>query len=142
MPGLLPLLLLLSACGSSDEASFVYQSSLGDIRTNGVVLLPGGETAVAGMFGSTCTIDTTFGLIGSDYDFPGDDERVEDAGTVMGVAPNGEVLLRTSVTTFEDEIATVTLDADRRGRNHSPTRNRRWDTVLRLLQEGVAGRAL
>jgi predicted amidohydrolase len=64
------------------------------------------------------------------------------AGTVMGVAPNGEVFLRTSVTTFEDEVVTVTLEAGKRGRNHAPTRNRRWDTVLRLLQEGVARRNL
>jgi predicted amidohydrolase len=57
------------------------------------------------------------------------------AGTVMGVAPDGEVLLRTAVTDFVDEVVTVELKAGKRVVNHGPTRNRRLATVVRLLQE-------
>ena len=59
------------------------------------------------------------------------------AGTAMGVAPDGEVFLRSSVSTFEDEVVSVTLDPDRRTVNHGPTRNRRVDTLLRLLRENT-----
>jgi predicted amidohydrolase len=59
------------------------------------------------------------------------------AGTVMGVAPDGEVFLRSSASTFEDEIVTVTLDANARIVNHGPTRNRRPDTLMRLLRESI-----
>jgi predicted amidohydrolase len=62
------------------------------------------------------------------------------AGTVMGVAPDGEVFLRTSVSTFVDEVVTVTLEKSKRAKNHSPTRNRRPDTVLRMLRQSIAGR--
>ena len=62
------------------------------------------------------------------------------AGTVMGVAPDGDVFLRTSVTDFVDEVVTVELKAARLRRNHAPSRNRRWDSVLRLLANGVRER--
>jgi predicted amidohydrolase len=68
-----------------------------------------------------------------------EDVVANHAGTVMGVAPNGEVFLRTSVSTFEDEVVTVTLEAEKRARNHAPTRNRRLDTMLRMFQERIAG---
>jgi len=57
------------------------------------------------------------------------------AGTVMGIAPDGEVFLRTGVTDFVDEVVTVELEAEKRVINHSPTRNRRLATVVRLLQD-------
>jgi predicted amidohydrolase len=59
------------------------------------------------------------------------------AGGVMGVAPDGEVFMRTSASTFVDEIVTVTLEPGRRKRNHSPTRNRRRYTVLKLFEQAV-----
>ena len=62
------------------------------------------------------------------------------AGTVMGVAPDGEVFLRTSATGFVDEVTTVELDAARLRSNHAPSRNRRWDSVLRMLGDGVRER--
>jgi predicted amidohydrolase len=57
------------------------------------------------------------------------------AGTVMGIDPDGEVFLRTSVSDFVDEIVTVELKADKRKVNHAPSRNRRLSTVVRLLEE-------
>ena len=69
-----------------------------------------------------------------------EDVVANHAGTVFGVAPGGEVFLRTSVSTFQDEIATVTLKEAKRARNHSPARNRRPDTVLRLFRERISDR--
>lgn len=57
------------------------------------------------------------------------------AGTVMGVDPTGEVFLRTEATGMDDEVVTVELKADKRRRNHNETRNRRLETVVRLLSE-------
>ena len=67
-------------------------------------------------------------------------ERVvaNHAGTVMGVDPDGEVFLRTSVSDFVDEVATVQLAADKRKINHAPTRNRRLRTVVSMLEEKLA----
>jgi len=56
------------------------------------------------------------------------------AGTVMGVSPDGEVFLRTSVSRFVDEIVTVQLGKDKRAVNHAPSRNRRLRTIVSLLQ--------
>ena len=56
------------------------------------------------------------------------------AGTVMGIDPDGEVFLRTTATDFTDEIVTVELKSGKRKMNHPPTRNRRLDTVVRLLR--------
>jgi len=69
-----------------------------------------------------------------------EDVVANHAGTVMGVDPGGEVFLRTSATDFVDEIVTVELKKDKRKINHAPSRNRRPDTALRLLQEGLSGR--
>jgi predicted amidohydrolase len=59
------------------------------------------------------------------------------AGTVMGVDPRGDVFLRTSVSTIEEEIVTVTLEAERRQLNHNVTRNRRPYTLLRMFERAI-----
>lgn len=57
------------------------------------------------------------------------------AGTIMGLDPDGEVFLRSSVTNkFAEEIVTVELKAAKRNINYGPSRNRRLNTVLRLLE--------
>ena len=56
------------------------------------------------------------------------------AGSIMGVDPAGKVFLRTSVSDFVDEIATVELHAAARRRNHAPKRNRRLGPLVRLLE--------
>jgi predicted amidohydrolase len=61
------------------------------------------------------------------------------AGTVMGIDPHGEVFLRTSVTTIEEEIVTVTLEAGKRRYNHSVPRNRRPHALLRMFERAVKG---
>jgi len=61
------------------------------------------------------------------------------AGTVMGIDPHGEVFLRTSVTTIEEEIVTVTLEADKRRPNHSVPRNRRPHALLRMFEQAIYG---
>ena len=63
------------------------------------------------------------------------------AGTVMGVDPQGEVFLRTGAASFEDEVVTVELEAGVRKRNHSPTRNRRPDALLRMFEDRIRPRA-
>ena len=56
-------------------------------------------------------------------------------GTVMGIEPNGDVFLRTTVTDFVDEVVTVELKAEQRKVNHRPAMNRRTETLWRLLQD-------
>jgi len=55
------------------------------------------------------------------------------AGTVMGFAPTGETILRTTAEDFVDEVVTIELDASKHQVNHKPTINRRIDTSLRIL---------
>ena len=58
------------------------------------------------------------------------------AGTVFGVNPNGNVILRTSATDkFIDEIHTVELKASARRFNHHSTRNRNYIKVKAMLNK-------
>ena len=58
------------------------------------------------------------------------------AGTVFGVNPNGNVILRTSATDkFIDEIHTVELKASERRFNHHQTRNRNYMKVKAMLNK-------
>lgn len=55
-------------------------------------------------------------------------------GGVLGVDPNGGVILRTSATdSFIEEVRTVELKASGRKFNHHPTRNRDWVRVKAML---------
>lgn len=56
------------------------------------------------------------------------------AGTVMAINPRGEVILRTEKKDISAEVAHILLKADSLDFNHAPTRNRRLDTVVRLLK--------
>jgi|GEM_PF-1018880 len=58
------------------------------------------------------------------------------AGTVFGVDPHGDVILRTSAKDqIIEEIRTVELKAAKRKFNHHPTRNRDWMKVKTLLNK-------
>ncbi len=58
------------------------------------------------------------------------------AGTVFGIDPNGDCILRTSATDkFIEEIATVELKASKRKFNHHPTRNRDWTKVKAMIDK-------
>ena len=58
------------------------------------------------------------------------------AGTVFGVNPNGNVILRTSATDkFIDEIHTIELKASERRFNHHSTRNRNYMKVKAMLNK-------
>lgn len=58
------------------------------------------------------------------------------AGTVFGVDPTGEVILRTKAKDkIIEEIQTVELKAAKRRFNHHPTRNRDWMKVKTLLNK-------
>lgn len=61
-------------------------------------------------------------------------------GTVLAMAPNGEVLYETQVDCLEEEIVTLRLDGDAREFNRGPTRSRRWATSLRILEQAFAYR--
>lgn len=74
----------LTACGVGTTGEFQHSSSLAtDAR--GVAVHDDGRVAQVGMAGSTCDIDITTGMIGTDYDYEGNDEVVADAGIVNGV---------------------------------------------------------
>jgi len=56
------------------------------------------------------------------------------AGTIFGVDPRGEVILRTKAKDkIIEEIQTIGLKASKRRFNHHPTRNRDWMKVKTLL---------
>ncbi|MFC1582471.1 carbon-nitrogen hydrolase family protein [Planctomycetota bacterium] len=57
------------------------------------------------------------------------------AGTIMGIAPGGEVFLRSRIDECVAEAVTVTLEAGLRRTNHGPARNRRPGTVRNILKE-------
>ena len=61
-------------------------------------------------------------------------------GTVLAVAPNGDVIHETQVDGLEDEIVTLSLSASAREFNRGPTRSRRWGTSLRILEQAFAYR--
>ena len=61
-------------------------------------------------------------------------------GTVLAVAPDGEVLYGTQVDGLEDEIVTLQLSGSAREFNRGPTRSRRWGTSLRILEQAFAYR--
>lgn len=73
-----------TACTSN---SLQYQSTLYE-RTNGVALRGtdawGTDQAQAGMSGTTCAVDQSWAALGTDYDYPGTDEQVQDAGVLNG----------------------------------------------------------
>lgn len=90
----LPLigLIAFAAAGCSDALTFDHQSTLYR-STRGVALhdadLGGMGLAQVGMSGTTCEVDTEWASIGTDYDYPGTDESVEDNGNQDG----GKVVL-------------------------------------------------
>ncbi len=61
-------------------------------------------------------------------------------GTVLAVAPSGDVIHETQVDGLEDEIVTLSLSANAREFNRGPTRSRRWGTSLRILEQAFAYR--
>lgn len=63
-----------------------------------------------------------------------EDVTANHAGTVFGVDPSGEVILRTSVNDFVDEIVTVELKAEHRKSKHKPSKSRRLSTVKKLFE--------
>ncbi|GAF74088.1 unnamed protein product, partial [marine sediment metagenome] len=61
------------------------------------------------------------------------------AGTVFGVDPRGEIILRTKATDkFIEEIHTVELKASKRRFNHHPTRNRDYMRLKALLDKAFS----
>jgi hypothetical protein len=74
----------LTACGVGTTGEFQHSSSLAT-ESRGVAIYEDGRAAHIGMSGSTCDINVTTGMIGSDYDYAGSDEVVADAGIVNGV---------------------------------------------------------
>lgn len=74
----------LTACGVGTTGEFQHSSSLAtDAR--GVAVHDDGRIAQVGMSGTTCDIDITTGMIGTDFDYAGSDEVVAEAGIVNGV---------------------------------------------------------
>ncbi len=61
-------------------------------------------------------------------------------GTVLAVAPNGDVIHETQIDGLQDEIVTIPLSASAREFNRGPTRSRRWGTSLRILEQAFAYR--
>lgn len=73
-------LALASGCSVAtvSPVSLEHRSVL-DIETRGMVLSSDGTRGHAGMYGVTCDFRTRSGVVGADYDYPSDEERVQDA---------------------------------------------------------------
>lgn len=97
--------LLLSGCAVDPivPVSLTHRSVL-DIETRGMALSADGTRGHAGMYGVTCDFRTRSGVVGADYDFPSDEERVEDAIDL----DDGEVL---TLTSSPDRTHLTRLDA-------------------------------
>lgn len=87
---LLGLVLAASGC-DFDSWTMSYQSTLYQ-DAEGVAFRSDGSGAQVGMMGTTCAIDPISAAAGADYDYPGSDESVADAGST----PNGDVVVVTS----------------------------------------------
>jgi len=79
--------LVVATAGCSDALMFTHQSTLYQ-NTRGIILhdtdgwgYAGGQV---GMVGTTCAVDTEWATVGTDYDYPGTDETVEDVGDQGG----------------------------------------------------------
>ena len=82
------LVALTTACELPREA-LDHQSTL-STTARGIVLHDSNsavdDDAQVGMSGTTCEVDTTFGSVGSDHNYPGDAESVDD----IVVTPSGD----------------------------------------------------
>ncbi len=79
--GLIGALGLLTTACELGTAPMSHQSTLGQM-TRGIVLhdadTPSDSGAQVGMSGTTCDWDPVYGGIGTDYNYPGEDETVDD----------------------------------------------------------------
>lgn len=102
--------LLAGMTGCSTQAvNFEHQSEL-EVNTRGVALLDNGLHGQVGMYGTTCRVNVADASIGEDYEFPGDDEAVVDAGTIDDAAV---VLVVSDIgahLTFHDTFGVQPLD--------------------------------
>jgi hypothetical protein len=78
---------VVAAAGCSDAMVFTHQSTLYQ-ATRGVIVHDtdnfGYTGAQVGMVGTTCAVDTEWATLSTDYDYPGDDDTVEDVGEQGG----------------------------------------------------------
>ena len=95
---------LASGCTSENDLRFM--STL-ENDTNGVVLSRDGLDAHAGMFGMTCTIDTSWGCPVTDTDLPTEDERVVDHvnTTTLAVSSEGLHIIRDTAWRSDEDVA-------------------------------------
>jgi len=83
LTGLVTSVVALATACDMGSAPLAHQSSM-DVMSRGVALHDADSSfdgAQVGMRGTTCDVDVAFGSIGSDYDYPGDDETVDDVAT-------------------------------------------------------------
>lgn len=76
-------LLVAGTAACSSSATFEHRSEL-EFATRGVGLAPDGRDGVVGMLGTTCHVDVADARVGSDYNFPSDQETVHDNSTLLG----------------------------------------------------------
>jgi hypothetical protein len=82
---LLPILGLLAGCAADQVVPVELQHvSVLNVQTRGMALSDDGTVGHAGMYGVTCDFTTRTALVGTDYDFQGEEDLVADGAELDG----------------------------------------------------------
>lgn len=81
---LVALAMLAVGCAEWDPGITFSGDGVLNAATRGVVLQDNGVDANAGMYGTTCAVDTRTGWVGADTDYPSESEQVQDVGRFDG----------------------------------------------------------
>lgn len=90
---------LLTGCAPDAASDVVHQSVLQQ-PTNGVRLHADGRDGHAGMRGTNCPFETTYGSLTGDYDLPDDDEEVQDSGPSISFGTRTVLLVQQDLVTL------------------------------------------
>ena len=96
---LMAVSVLAVGCAPDSTGGVVHQSVLQQ-PTNGVRLHADGTEGHAGMRGTNCPFETTYGSLTGDYDLPEDDEEVQDAGPSIAFGSRTVLLVQRDLVTL------------------------------------------
>jgi uncharacterized protein YuzE len=77
--------LAMMATGCAELSLPFSQDGVLRVATRGVVIHDDGTQANAGMYDTTCAVNTRTGGVGADRDYPGVDEKVQDIDRYQGI---------------------------------------------------------
>ncbi|MBW1878351.1 MAG: hypothetical protein JRJ84_08325 [Deltaproteobacteria bacterium] len=77
--------LAMMATGCAELSLPFSSDGILQVATRGVVIHDDGTQANAGMYDTTCAVNTETGAVGADRDYPGVDEKVQDIDRYQGI---------------------------------------------------------